>query len=224
MDEFYQSNHFKENLRPIPHAIEMLQAMKEEYELHVVTSRQYAIQEKTLEWINNHYPNIFTEIHFGNHYSREGKVRSKPEICKDIGAVLLIDDSLQYAYQCHQADIPVILFGEYAWNQKHSVQTTLFNDGDVMITSFHPDTHNVETLVSNTTNTTVPDAMTTTVATAAVTTTTAATTNTSSSSTVDDATTNTALLHRVIDWRHMKHAIEYVLQYHHINNTTTTST
>jgi extradiol dioxygenase family protein len=144
MDAFYASRHFQETLRPIPHAIDILQELKQDYELHVVTSRQFAIQERTLQWIETHYPNIFTEIHFGNHYSREGKVRSKPEICRDIGAVLLIDDSLQYAYQCHTANIPVVLFGEYAWNQKHSVHPALFKDGDVAIHKFDRELHTTD--------------------------------------------------------------------------------
>lgn len=135
------SHHFQERLQPVPHAMDSLLQLKERYELHVVTSRQYAIQDATLAWISRHYPGLFSQVHFGNHYSREGKVRSKPEICKDIGAVLLIDDSLQYAYQCHSADIPVILFGEYAWNQKHSVHSTLFQHGDVDIHAFDLDTH-----------------------------------------------------------------------------------
>lgn len=141
MDAFYKSHHFQERLRPIPHAMDTLLQLKERFDLHVVTSRQFAIQEATLQWIEDHYPGLFNQVHFGNHYSREGKVRSKPEICKDIGAVLLIDDSLQYAYQCHSANIPVLLFGEYAWNQKHSVQPSLFKDGDINIHPFDLDAH-----------------------------------------------------------------------------------
>lgn len=141
MDAFYASAHFTEKLHPIPHAFETLQRLKEDYDLHIVTSRQFAIQGLTLEWVEQHFPGIFTEVHFGNHYSREGKVRSKPEICRDIGAVLLIDDSLQYAMHCYKADIPVLLFGEYAWNQKDSICITNFDGVDVQIESFDKEVH-----------------------------------------------------------------------------------
>jgi uncharacterized HAD superfamily protein len=53
----------------------------------------------------------------GNHYGTEGVKRSKPDMCKDIGAVLLIDDSLDYASQCAEAQLDAILFGDYAWNR-----------------------------------------------------------------------------------------------------------
>jgi hypothetical protein len=141
MDAFYKSHHFQDRLDPIPHARDTLLRLKDKFDLHVVTSRQFAIQDATLEWIETHFPGVFSMIHFGNHYSREGKVRSKAEICKDIGAVLLIDDSLQYAYQCHSSNIPVLLFGEYAWNQKHSVHSSLFNSGDVEIHPYDLSTH-----------------------------------------------------------------------------------
>ena len=41
---------------------------------------------------------------------------SKPELCRQIGAVALIDDSIDYARECADDGIPVFLFGKYAWN------------------------------------------------------------------------------------------------------------
>lgn len=140
MDGFFASSYFT-NIKPIPHAFETLQMLKQEYDLHIVTSRQFAIQDTTLEWIEQHYPGLFSAVHFGNHYSKEGKVRSKPEMCRDIGAVLLIDDSLQYAMHCYKADIPVILFGDYAWNQMGSICATHFEGCNVQIKSFEPIVH-----------------------------------------------------------------------------------
>jgi hypothetical protein len=46
-------------------------------------------------------------------------VKSKPEMCRDIRAVALIDDNLTYAQQCSRTLEKVLLFdreGEYAWN------------------------------------------------------------------------------------------------------------
>lgn len=81
--------------------------------------------------VAKHYPGIFTGLHFGNHFGTSGvKVAqelscrrrhvpcapspdspdtcsfgqvSKPEMCQRIGAVALVDDSLDYARQCSQA-------------------------------------------------------------------------------------------------------------------------
>lgn len=38
-------------------------------EFHLVTSRQFRIQPETEAWIAQHYPDIFTKLHFGNHYA-----------------------------------------------------------------------------------------------------------------------------------------------------------
>jgi predicted amidohydrolase/5'(3')-deoxyribonucleotidase len=117
MDEFFESTHFKDNMIPIPHALEALNELKKDYDLHIVTARLNKLEDITRAWIGKHYPNIFHEIHFGNHYASSGKSRSKPEMCKAINAKLLIDDSLTYATQCIREGIKVILFGNYAWNQ-----------------------------------------------------------------------------------------------------------
>ena len=51
-----------------------------------------------------------------NHFDRDagGTSVSKPEMCRRIGAVALIDDSIDYARQCADAGLPVFLFGEHA--------------------------------------------------------------------------------------------------------------
>src|SRR3546814_2837485 len=82
--------------------------LKKYFELHVVTSRQFAIQAITEEWIDKHFTGVFSQIHFGNHYSTSDVVRSKAEICKDIGACMLVDDYVRYAQNCQQQDIPEI--------------------------------------------------------------------------------------------------------------------
>lgn len=98
-------------------AEEMSKQLKERYDLHLVTSRQNKLEEITRMWIQTHYPDTFTEIHFdNNHYCGPGqKSIPKSELCKAIGAVLLIDDSLTYAIDCSNHDMPVILFGDYVW-------------------------------------------------------------------------------------------------------------
>jgi hypothetical protein len=66
---------------------------------------------------------IFTLRRFGHHYSKAGDARasqSKPEMCAELGAVCLIDDSLTYANQCAATMRHVILFDyqrTYPWNQ-----------------------------------------------------------------------------------------------------------
>lgn len=47
---------------------------------------------------------------------------SPAKVCEDLGARLLIDDSAENALQCATASkpTPVLLFGNYEWNQRVS--------------------------------------------------------------------------------------------------------
>ena len=112
--EFFKSQHFQEGIPTIPGASDALLRLKESCDLVVVTSRQHIIQEATLEWIDRHYPSIFQEVYFGNHFALEGVSRKKSDICKSIGASVLIDDNPGYAKECAEAGINVLL---YDWDQ-----------------------------------------------------------------------------------------------------------
>ena len=112
----FHASRFFDQIEPYRGAKVALDFLKERFELHVVTSRQTDIEPQTRAFVDMHYPGVFTELHFGNHFGRGGAKISKPEMCKKIGAVALIDDSLDYAKQCAEHDIPVFLFGHYAWN------------------------------------------------------------------------------------------------------------
>ena len=110
------SHHFIHGIDPIAGAHEHLTELKEHFELHVVTARPHNIRDQTIDWINKHYDGLFSEFHFGNLYGASGVKKKKSQICSEIGAVGLVDDSAGYAMDCATNGIPVILFGEYAWN------------------------------------------------------------------------------------------------------------
>jgi 5'(3')-deoxyribonucleotidase len=119
MEQFFQSKYFYNDIKPIDDAYNILLQLKDIFELHIVTARQHKVSDATTDWINKHYPNIFTNIHFGNHYSTTGISKSKAQLCKEINAIMLIDDSPAYAINCAENDIPVILFGDYSWNRHY---------------------------------------------------------------------------------------------------------
>lgn len=119
MRRFFQSPYFLEGvtghgLPVVEGAAEVLRRHSRSFELHIVTSRQDVLQEHTRAWVQKHYPDIFTEsnFHFGNHFSSQGTVRSKPDLCRAIDAVLIIDDNMRYATECAAAGIRTCLFGE----------------------------------------------------------------------------------------------------------------
>lgn len=117
---FFESEHFKDGIAPIPGAHRSLLQLADFCHLVVVTSRQHVIRNQTLDWIESHYPGIFSDVYFGNHFALEGEARPKSEICRSIGAEILIDDNPRYAVECAQQDIEVLLFDYnygYPWSK-----------------------------------------------------------------------------------------------------------
>ena len=116
--DFHASPYFDE-IEPLPGALEALRALSTKYSLHVVTSRQNDIEPQTREFCERVFPNIFDGLHFGNHFDRSQTAKrvTKPEMCERIGAVALIDDSVDYARQCAKSRIRCLLFGDYPWNR-----------------------------------------------------------------------------------------------------------
>jgi 5'(3')-deoxyribonucleotidase len=113
---FYETDDYM-NAPAMEGAYEVLKDLRAEYDLSVVTSRPQKLEALTRNWINKNFPDIFTEIKLGNIWALEGRSISKPEMCQMIGAKVLIDDSIQYALQCVEEGIGVLLFNDYPWNK-----------------------------------------------------------------------------------------------------------
>ncbi|KAL8036070.1 hypothetical protein ABFX02_12G135900 [Erythranthe guttata] len=117
--EFFKTHYFKKGIHPIPGARKSLHKLSQFCNLSIVTSRQNAIKDHTIEWVEEHYPGLFLEIHFGNHFALDGQPsRPKSEICKSLGAKVLIDDNPRYAIECAENGIKVLLFdyeNSYPW-------------------------------------------------------------------------------------------------------------
>jgi uncharacterized HAD superfamily protein len=116
IEEFFTTDLFK-NHAPIDGSQEVLRRLSKEYELIVVTSRHATLEPLTKKFLDTCYPGIFSRALFGNHFGA-GKKISKPDMCKEVNAILLIDDQFDYANQCAEQGMKAILFGEYPWNNK----------------------------------------------------------------------------------------------------------
>jgi hypothetical protein len=133
--QWYETPDF-DAIEPITGAKEVLEKYKKKYkestgtELRYVvcTSRQTAIVDKTFAWLDKHYAGLFDDVLFGNHYSRanpdptkmDGTKRTKADMCKELGAVLLIDDAVGYNEDVISKGAVAkgtVLFGDYGWNK-----------------------------------------------------------------------------------------------------------
>ncbi|XP_050379347.1 uncharacterized protein LOC126796657 [Argentina anserina] len=122
--EFFKTSYFKNGIHPLPGAKETLHKLSGFCNLSVVTSRQNAIKDHTIQWIESHFPGLFQEIHFGNHFALHGESKPKSEICRSLGAKVLIDDNPRYALECAEVGMRVLLFdyeNSYPWCKTDSV-------------------------------------------------------------------------------------------------------
>ena len=123
--EFTDSDYFIK-IKPLKGAYRAVSELAKNHDLQVVTSRQESLRKKTIEWINKHFNGIFSDIHVANHpeWSVAGKTRTKIEICREIKTNILIEDGIQYAEECLEDNIPVILL-DYPWNRYKTPSNTI---------------------------------------------------------------------------------------------------
>lgn len=115
--EFYDTRQYRE-AEPYSGALEVLPRIATMFKLVVVTARDMdVLEEFTQEWLKRHFNGLFSSVHFTAQYSLSGKSRTKLDVCRELGATLLIDDSLENCLQMVNDDRKALLFGTYPWNE-----------------------------------------------------------------------------------------------------------
>lgn len=123
VENFMQSDYM--HLVPLAGAKESLERLARDFRIVLITARNGAFSDNTTRWLQYHLSDIFHEVIFaGNHYDGRG-YRTKGEICKELGAVLIIDDSPRNILSAAQQNIDGILFGEKAWSVMDELPATL---------------------------------------------------------------------------------------------------
>lgn len=116
IEAYLKTEHYNEG-QPIEGSIESIKKLRERFKLVLVTSRQHFWRGVTEEFINTHFEDQFDELHYTHTVKSPNDDRPKLDICVEIGAELLIDDSLSNVTKCAAGGIKAILFGDYPWNQ-----------------------------------------------------------------------------------------------------------
>jgi len=124
VNEFLQSEAHAA-LMPDAAAVESVRALAKEHELHLVTGRASFLEDLTKKMLADYFPGCFKTIEHTNFVvsSRDVAIRrSKGEVCRSIGAHVLIDDHLQHGHSVLDAQLErVIIFGDYPWNQEKNL-------------------------------------------------------------------------------------------------------
>lgn len=112
---YYDTPEFASS-RPFHEAETVLRDLSTTYDLVLVTARDTIIEAATREWVEAHFGELFQAVHFTAHYSLEGRRRTKADLCVEIGARYLIDDTPHHALAAAEVGVRVLLFGNYPWN------------------------------------------------------------------------------------------------------------
>lgn len=103
-------------LRPIDGAVEAFRRLSRDFDIVMVTARNGIFESQTTVWLRAHFPELFREVIFaGNPHDGRG-FRTKGEICKELGAVLIIDDYPANIQSAVGQGVDGILFGDRHWS------------------------------------------------------------------------------------------------------------
>ena len=103
-------------IAPDAEAVEAMRQLESNYLLYIVTGRPDFIEAATRRWLEQHFAGLFADIIFSNHFD-DVKMRSKGEICQELGVKSLIDDHTDHIFSAAESGVHGVLFGEYAWNR-----------------------------------------------------------------------------------------------------------
>ena len=111
-------HHYHDELRLIDGVKEGLISLNEQFDLQIVTSRKDTLRVITENWISQYLPHVFSAVHFTGSFGDQEitHTNSKSTVCKEIGAVVLIEDALHHALEASDNDVPTILV-DNPWNQ-----------------------------------------------------------------------------------------------------------
>lgn len=90
---------------------------KKWYKFHVVTARHFILRFATGIWLYKNYKHIFDSVVFANFFTRFSTKKS--QICKKLGASIIIEDNLENAIDCAKEWIKVYLLDK-PWNQNYN--------------------------------------------------------------------------------------------------------
>lgn len=117
---FYKTS-FMDQTKPISGSVEGVSKLNSNNDLIIITSRPRWLDSKTKSWLNKFFPNKFKDVIHTNQVSQEGeKKEKKSEVCLRVGAEVLIEDCLDYADDCAQENINVLLLDK-SWNQSENL-------------------------------------------------------------------------------------------------------
>lgn len=113
----FNTTRSKQDMLPLPGAQAMIARIAQKHSLHIVTNRPVEIAATTMEWVEQHFPGMFSDAHFCSRGKESRTFRSKSSVCKTIGASILLEDHPHNIISCAGDGIHIYLMDQ-PWNRQ----------------------------------------------------------------------------------------------------------
>lgn len=110
-------------IQPLPGAVDGIKALTSRHTLTVVTARPLTRKAATLDFLDRHFGNPFQDVLFTNAINGKHTV-SKAELCVQQGIDCLLEDNLEYALQCADREVKVLLM-DAPWNRHQELPANI---------------------------------------------------------------------------------------------------
>lgn len=113
---------------PFSDAIDVIARLAKVHELHLITARDPSLTVATKAMLDRYFPSCFVGM---EHVGIDG---TKGDICKNIGADVLVDDNLKHIQSARDAGVKnLVWFGDYPWQDR----TIAAPEGTIRCANWH---------------------------------------------------------------------------------------
>lgn len=102
-------------------ARDALATLTKHYRIVFITAREESCEPATHRWLAEKFDGLKYDLHFIDHIHGESGL-TKGQLCKRLGAELLIDDNDAHCQSAVAEGVGAIRFGEYGWHGENEDQ------------------------------------------------------------------------------------------------------
>jgi uncharacterized HAD superfamily protein len=93
-----------------------IRELAKQFRIVLITSRNPLLEAITRKWLDEHFEGLDVELYFAkNPKNISGSSKTKGQLCKELGAFLLIDDNVDHCQSMLDEGLEAVLFGTYGW-------------------------------------------------------------------------------------------------------------
>lgn len=113
---FLEEEELHLEVSPLQDSQDALYQLSDKYDLVAITARHPKFESTTSGYLRYHFGEIIKHIALVGHVETVDVCVPKLEVCRSMGAIALVDDSLHHLRGCDEYKVSGILFGQYPWN------------------------------------------------------------------------------------------------------------